>query len=79
MMPEKEFVPVDRAGRPLKTMASRKPSRKVQQGGVGGAVAMIVMFFAAQFDIVIPAHVAGAFVLVATFVSSYFTRDRADA
>ena len=53
-----------------------KPTAKVAATGVAGAAAVVVVFVAAQFGVEVPETVAGAFVLVASWLAGYIKRER---
>ncbi len=63
----------------LVNQPTKKPTRKVTAGSLGGILGLLLIWFARnQFDIPLGPEEAGAVVTLAFFLFSYFTRDRAN-
>lgn len=52
-----------------------RPTRKVGAGGIGGAVAVIVVWVVGLFGVDVPAEVAAAFASVGSFIGAWATSD----
>lgn len=54
------------------------PTRKVAAGGIGGAIAIVLIYaFQTATSIVLPAEVAGAVTLIVSFLTSYLVKEEA--
>lgn len=60
----------------LATQPTAAPTNKVAAGGISGALAIVLIWLAGQFGIEMTNEVAGAFVLLSSFVSAYIKRDK---
>ena len=61
----------------IKDQPTPAPSRKVAYGGLGGALAVIVIALIEGIsEVTIDAQVASAVTVVMTFLVSYFVRER---
>ena len=58
---------------------SHKPNSKLTAAGASGVLSVLVLWLAPQFGLEMTAEVAGAFVLVATWVAGYWKSDPAMA
>ena len=59
--------------------SSSVPTRKVGGGGVGGALAVVIVFIATQFGVEISAEVGAAFATLIFFITSYFIPEEEQA
>lgn len=57
------------------TQPSAVPTRKVAAGGVGGAIATILVWVLRLFGVEAPGEVAAAFATAFGFIVAYFTRE----
>jgi putative flippase GtrA len=48
----------------------------VAAGGAAGAVSIVLVYILAQLHLVVPAEVGSALTVIASFVSSYFVKER---
>lgn len=52
-----------------------RPTRKVGAGGIGGAVAIIIVWVVGLFGVDVPAEVAAAFGTLGSFVAGWATSE----
>lgn len=54
------------------------PTRKVAAGGIGGALAIVLIYaFQITTNVELPAEVAGAVTLLVSFATSYIVKEQA--
>lgn len=63
---------------PLRTQETKVPTNKVTAGGLGGAVATLIVFVATQLGVEVTPEAGGALATLVGFVFAYFVRDRED-
>lgn len=52
------------------------PTNKVAAAGIGGAIAVVLVWVTGLFGVDMPGEVAAAFTVILAFAAGYFTRER---
>ena len=53
------------------------PTQKVAAAGIGGSLAIVLVYVIGQFGVDLPAEVAAAVATIVSFLAGYFVKERA--